>query len=139
MSWLEVKKRVIAQRAEQLRNKYDIRCQSTRQLAGQLSGGNQQKIILARELERSPKLLVAVHPIRGLDIGAASYVHDSIIEARDSGCAVLLVSTDISEVLQLSDRIIVLYEGQIMLTEDFTDFNMERISMAMSGKEFIHD
>ena len=135
----KLKKSVIAQRAEQLRNKYDIRCQSTRQLAGQLSGGNQQKIILARELERSPKLLVAVHPIRGLDIGAASYVHDSIIEARDSGCAVLLVSTDISEVLQLSDRIIVMYEGQIMLTEDFTDFNMERISMAMSGKEFIHD
>ena len=131
---LLLKKKQIAAYAEQMKEKYDIRCSGIGQNTRSLSGGNQQKVILARELEREPELLIAVHPTRGLDIGATRYVHDSMIKARDSGCAVLLVSADIEEVVELSDRICVMFEGRIMGTYDGGKPPMDRISMAMAGK-----
>ncbi|PKM71559.1 MAG: heme ABC transporter ATP-binding protein [Firmicutes bacterium HGW-Firmicutes-16] len=131
--WL-LKKNAIRQYSEELRDKYDIRCQSVAQETRNLSGGNQQKVILARELEAEPDLLIAVHPTRGLDIGATRYVRDSMIEARDKGCGVLLISADFDEVLQLSDRIIVLFEGQIMGEYSGKNPPIQEISLAMAGK-----
>ena len=100
-----------------------------------MSGGNQQKIILAREMENHPALLVAVHPTRGLDIGASQYVHDTMIEARDKGCGILLISADFDEVLKLSDRIMVMFEGQVMGIYPGENPPVEEISLAMAGKE----
>jgi len=120
--------------AEKMREKYDIRCTSVDQTARSLSGGNQQKVILARELEGSPDLLVAVHPTRGLDIGATRFVHDSIIEARERGCGVLLISADFDEILEVSDRIVVIFEGQIMGEYSGKNPPINEISLAMTGK-----
>jgi ABC-type uncharacterized transport system ATPase subunit len=99
-----------------------------------LSGGNQQKVILARELEATPDLLVAVHPTRGLDIGATRYVRDLMISARDKGCAVLLISADFDEILQMSDRILVMFEGKIMGEYPGKQPPIQAISLAMTGK-----
>ena len=112
-----------------------IKTPSQRQQIKNLSGGNQQKIILAREMENHPELLVAVHPTRGLDIGASQYVHDTMIEARDKGCGILLISADFDEVLKLSDRILVMLEGQVMGIYSGENPPVEEISLAMAGKE----
>lgn len=127
-------KKAISENAERLMNEFDIRCTSTEQMTRQLSGGNQQKVILARELNASPSLLVAVHPTRGLDIGAARFIHDQIVSARDQGCAVLLISADIAEILLLSDHIAVMYEGGIMGVYDGKEPRLEEISLAMAGR-----
>lgn len=124
----------LRQAAENLREKYDIRCQSVEQDARSLSGGNQQKVILARELEADPDLLIAVHPTRGLDIGASQFIHDAMIEARDRGCAILMISADFDEVLELSDRILVLFEGEIMGEFPGKNPPIEAINLAMAGK-----
>lgn len=131
--WLLNKKK-IREYSEALINKYDIRCQGLEQEVRSLSGGNQQKVILARELESEPKVLVAVHPTRGLDVGAAGFVHDKMIEARDNGVGVLLISADFDEILEISDRIIVMFEGQIMGEFSGKDPSIEEISLAMTGK-----
>ncbi len=129
-----LKKKAMRSYAEKMRVKYDIRCQAMDQEIRSLSGGNQQKVILARELEAKPDLLVAVHPTRGLDIGATRYVRDSMIAARDKGCAVLLISADFDEVLQMSDRIIVMFEGKIMGEYSGKNPPIQAISLAMAGK-----
>ncbi len=129
-----IRKRAIKHFAEQMKGKYDIRCASLEQEIRNLSGGNQQKVILARELEEVPELLVAVHPTRGLDIGATKYVHDKIIAARDQGCGVLLISADFDEVLKLSDRIAVMFEGEILGVYSGENPPIPEISLAMSGK-----
>ena len=131
---LFLKKKAIRDYALELQEKYDIRCAGVEQEARSLSGGNQQKIILARELEARPDLLIAVHPTRGLDIGATRYVHDTMIEARDSGCAVLLISADFDEILEMSDRILVMFEGRIMGEYSGKNPPIEEISLAMAGK-----
>lgn len=130
-----LKKKAIRKFALELQKKNDIRCASIEQEARNLSGGNQQKIILAREMENHPELLVAVHPTRGLDIGASQYVHDTMIEARDKGCGILLISADFDEVLKLSDRILVMFEGQVMGIYSGENPPVEEISLAMAGKE----
>lgn len=129
-----LRKKAIRDYALDMQKKYDIRCSSIEQEARNLSGGNQQKIILARELENDPDLLVAVHPTRGLDIGATRFVHDSMIEARDRGCGVLLISADFDEILEVSDRIVVMFEGQIMGIYSGATPPIEQISLAMAGK-----
>ena len=129
-----LKKKAIRDYALEMQKKYDIRCASIEQEARNLSGGNQQKVILARELEGDPDLLVAVHPTRGLDIGAASFVHDTMVSARDGGCGVLLISADFDEILEISDRIIVMFEGQIMGVYSGRHPPIEEISLAMAGK-----
>ena len=129
-----LKRKSITAFALDMQEKNDIRCASIEQEVRNLSGGNQQKIILARELENDPELLVAVHPTRGLDIGAARYVHDTMISARDKGCGILLISADFDEILNLSDRIIVMFEGQVMGVYAGANPPIEEISLAMAGK-----
>jgi len=131
---LLLKKGAINAHADKMVEKYDVRCTSTGQEVRSLSGGNQQKVILARELESQPELLVAVHPTRGLDIGATRFVHDQMIDARERGVGILLVSADFDEVLEMSDRILVIFEGRIM--GEFSGKNppIEEISLAMTGK-----
>lgn len=132
---LKLKKKSIQDYAIKMKEKYDIRASDIGELTKNLSGGNQQKVILARELDAKPKVLVAVHPTRGLDIGATQFVHDSMIQARDSGCAIIMISADLDEVLKVSDRLIVMYEGKIM--DEFSGKNppMFEISQAMAGKQ----
>jgi ABC-type uncharacterized transport system ATPase subunit len=130
---LKLKKQAISKYAEKLCKKYDIRCSSVSQFVKNLSGGNQQKVILARELEQNPDLLVAVQPTRGLDIGATQYVHNCMIRARDAGCAILFISADLDEVLKMSDRIAVMFEGKIMGIFSGENPPIKQIALAMSG------
>jgi simple sugar transport system ATP-binding protein len=97
-----------------------------------LSGGNQQKVVLAREIGRGPSVLIAAQPTRGLDVGAIEFVHRQLVEARDNGKAVLLVSLELDEILSLSDRILVVYEGQIV-AEHGTDVGEEQLGIEMTG------
>lgn len=106
--------RVINKNWETMQRDYQIKANSGEDTARSLSGGNQQKIILARELSSDPEVLIASQPTRGLDIGAAEYVRRQIIEARNAGAAVLVISADLEEILQLSDRIAVIYDGKLM-------------------------
>ena len=112
--------------------KYKVKTPSRNELIQNLSGGNQQKVVLGREIERNPKLLIAMHPDRGLDIGATSFVQQSIVDERDRGAAVLLVSTELEEIQTLSDRVAVMYEGQIMGIVP-PDTPIHEISMMMAG------
>ncbi len=117
-------------------DKYDVRSsQGSTSIARSLSGGNQQKAIIARELDRSPSLLIAAQPTRGLDVGAIEYIHSELVKERDKGKAVLLFSLEMDEVLNLSDRIAVIYEGEIVgiLDADKTDEN--EIGLLMSGSK----
>ncbi len=100
--------------AGELVEKYDVRTPGVGVAAGSLSGGNQQKAVIAREFERKPKLLIASQPTRGLDVGAIEFIHEMIMEAKKEGKAVLLVSLELSEIMNLSDRILVIYEGRII-------------------------
>jgi simple sugar transport system ATP-binding protein len=100
--------------AEEKLEEFDIRAQGIGTLAGKLSGGNQQKVVLARELSRELHLLVAAQPTRGLDVGSVEFVHTRIVEARDAGVPVLVVSTELDEVVALADRIVVMYRGGIV-------------------------
>ena len=131
---LLLKKKAIGSYAGEMAKKYDIRCTSVDQDVRSLSGGNQQKVILARELESDPVLLVAAHPTRGLDIGATSFIHDQMIAARDRGVGILLISADFDEILEMSDRILVCFEGQIMGEYSGKNPPIEEISLAMTGK-----
>ena len=131
-AWLKDKE--IHAWAEELCQTNDIRCTSVDQSVRYLSGGNQQKVILARELADDPEVFVAVYPTRGLDIGATNFVHDTMIEERDKGCAILLISADFDEVLKLSDRIVVLFEGQVMGIYPGKNAPVDEISLAMAGK-----
>ena len=131
---LLLNKPAIHEYAEEMVKKYDVRCTSTEQTVRSLSGGNQQKVILARELESQPSLLVMAHPTRGLDIGAAGFVHEQMIAARQRGVGILLISADFDEILEMSDRILVCFEGQIMGEYSGKNPPIEEISLAMTGK-----
>jgi general nucleoside transport system ATP-binding protein len=121
--------------ARELVPRYDIRPPRPDIPAGNLSGGNQQKVVLAREFSEDPLLLIAAQPTRGLDIGAAQFVHERLVEKRDSGIAVLLVSAELDEILALSDRIAVIYEGELMGIFDSGESNEEQIGLLMTGGE----
>ena len=101
--------------SDRLIEQYDVRSgQGSDTIVRSMSGGNQQKAIIAREIDKEPKLLVAVQPTRGLDVGAIEYIHRQIVAERDRGTAVLLVSLELDEVMNLSDRILVMYEGEVV-------------------------
>ncbi len=119
--------------ADELVEKYDIRCSGAECMVKDLSGGNQQKVIIARELFENIDVLIAVHPSRGVDIGATNFVHHQIIKARDSGTSVLLISSDLDEILRLSDRIACIYEGKIMGILESKEFELEKIGMMIAG------
>jgi simple sugar transport system ATP-binding protein len=119
-------------RAKQLIREFDVRGGGPLTHAGALSGGNQQKLVVAREIARDPRVLVAAQPTRGLDVGAIEYVHQRLLEARGEGRAVLLVSLELDEVLSLSDRILVMYEGEIV-AEHVAGVSEREIGIAMLG------
>lgn len=119
--------------ARQMVEKYNVKTPSLRLNIGYLSGGNQQKAVVARELEKHPKLLLAVHPTRGVDIGAIEFIHKEIVKARDNGCAVLLVSSELDEILDLGDSIGVIYEGKIIGEMEREAATVEKIGMYMAG------
>ncbi len=120
--------------AENLIEQYDVRSgQGPTTIARSMSGGNQQKAIIARELDRNEDLIVAVQPTRGLDVGAIEYIHKQLIAQRDKGKAVLLVSLELEEVLGLSDRILVMYEGEIVGELDPKKTNASELGLYMSG------
>ena len=120
--------------AEKLIDQYDIRSgQGPITMARSMSGGNQQKAIIAREIDRDPALLIAVQPTRGLDVGAIEYIHKQIVAQRNAGKAVLLVSLEMDEVLDVSDRILVMYEGEIVGELDPKKTNPKEIGLFMAG------
>ena len=131
---LRLKKGSILGYAREMAEKYDIRSQSVEQDVRSLSGGNQQKVILARELESKPDLLIVAHPTRGLDIGATRFIRDQMISARERGVGILLISADFDEILEMSDRILVIFEGEIMGEYSGKNQPIETISLAMTGK-----
>ena len=111
---------------------FDVRGGGPTTRSGSLSGGNQQKVVIAREVSRNPSVLIAAQPTRGLDVGAIEFVHRRLVEQRDAGKAVLLVSLELEEILSLSDRVLVLYEGQIV-AEFPPDVSEEEVGIAMTG------
>jgi len=120
--------------ANELIEKYDIRSgEGAPTISRSMSGGNQQKAIVAREIEREHKLLIAVQPTRGLDVGAIEFIHKRIVQARDEGSAVLLVSLELDEVMNLSDRILVMYEGEIVAEVNPKETNVQELGLFMSG------
>jgi ABC-type uncharacterized transport system ATPase subunit len=124
-------KRLIA-RAVRLLKEFDVRGGGPKTPAASLSGGNQQKVILAREISRNPQILVAAQPTRGLDVGAIEFVHRRLVTERDEGRAILLVSFELDEVLSLSDRILVLYEGRVA-GEYPPTVSEDELGIAMTG------
>ena len=123
----------IEQYAERLVDEFDIRTPSIETPLGSLSGGNQQKVVVAREFSRPIKLLIAAQPTRGIDVGSIEFIHKRIVEARDRGTAVLLVSAELDEILALSDRIAVMYHGEIIATLNAGDATREQIGALMAG------
>lgn len=125
--------RIISSFAKELIEKFDVRPQNDKQIAGALSGGNQQKVILAREISNDPEVLIAAQPTRGLDVGAIEYVHRFLVDQRDRGKAVLLISFELDEVMNLSDRIGVIFDGRIVDIMDAKKADEKTIGYLMAG------
>lgn len=128
-------RKAIGENARKLVSEYDVRASGTEVAAGSLSGGNIQKVILAREISRKPKFLVAVYPIRGLDMGAAEFIHNQLLDLRDSGAGILLISEEMDEVLSMSDRIAVIFKGQIKKVLSKDEADPRKIGILMAGVE----
>jgi general nucleoside transport system ATP-binding protein len=126
-------KNLILENANKLIEQFDIRTPNALVNVGSLSGGNQQKVIIARELSRDIKLLVASQPTRGLDVGSIEYIHNRIVEKRDQGCAVLLISPELDEIMELSDQIAVMYRGKIVAILPANQTTKENVGLLMAG------
>ncbi len=112
--WGTIRRGILDDFAKERIAEFDIRTQGPGQAAGSLSGGNQQKVVIARELSRSLKLFLASQPTRGVDVGSIEFIHKRIVETRDAGIPVVVVSTELDEVVALADRILVMYRGRIV-------------------------
>jgi simple sugar transport system ATP-binding protein len=130
---LNLRPKAVRENAYRLVREYDVRTPSIETHVGSLSGGNQQKVIVARELSRPVSLLIANQPTRGLDVGSIEYIHKRIVQKRDEGVAVLLVSSELDEILSLSDRIAVIYGGQILATVPAKEATREQLGLLMAG------
>jgi len=129
-----IKRQAIREYAERIILQYDVRSgQGAVTTARSMSGGNQQKAIIGREVDRENPLLIAVQPTRGLDVGAIEYIHGQLVAQRDAGKAVLLVSLELDEVMNLSDRILVMYEGQIVGQLDPKKTTLQELGLYMAG------
>lgn len=129
-----LKKKQIRSYAQKLIDQYDVRSgQGPVTIARSMSGGNQQKAIIAREIDKNPELLIAVQPTRGLDVGAIEYIHSQLVAQRDAGKGVLLVSLELDEVMNVSDRILVMYEGEIVGEFDPKKVTVEELGLYMAG------
>jgi general nucleoside transport system ATP-binding protein len=122
----------MVERARESLRAFDVRGGGPETLAAALSGGNQQKVVVAREISRNPRVLVAAQPTRGVDVGAIEFIHKRLVEERDEGKAILLISLELDEVLSLSDRILVMYEGRIG-GEYPPSVSEEELGIAMTG------
>jgi simple sugar transport system ATP-binding protein len=125
--------KALDENANKLIKAFDVRTPSSFVHAGKLSGGNQQKVIVARELSRPVKLVIANQPTRGLDVGSIEYIHSEIIKMRDRGVAVLLISAELDEIMALSDRIAVMYRGQIVAVVETKKTTREQLGLWMAG------
>ena len=114
--------------------KYNVKFSNMEQNVGGLSGGNQQKLVVAREMKNNSKFLLAAQPSRGLDIGAIQFIHEQFIQMRNNGKAILLISADLDEILKISDKIAVLYKGEIMAVDKRENFTKERLGLLMAGR-----
>ena len=132
---VQLQEKTIVENGEKLAKEFDIRTPSVYLNASSLSGGNQQKVIVAREFSRPIQLLIASQPTRGLDVGSIEYIHNRIIQKRDDGTAVLLVSSELDEIMALSDRIAVMYRGRIMSIVQASETNKEYLGLLMAGIE----
>jgi simple sugar transport system ATP-binding protein len=132
---LSMDREAIDRSAAERVKEFDIRTPSIKAPAGTLSGGNQQKIIVAREFSRPIKLLIASQPTRGLDVGSVQYIHERIVRQRDEGLGVLIVSSELDEVLALADRIAVMYRGRMAGPFDAATMTRERLGLLMAGAE----
>ena len=129
-----LKRKNIRQYAERLIGQFDVRSgQGPITRARSMSGGNQQKAIIAREIDKNPELLIAVQPTRGLDVGAIEYIHAQLVAQRDAGKGVLLVSLELDEVMNVSDRILVMFEGEIVGEFDPKKVTVEELGLYMAG------
>ena len=119
--------------SEELVHDYSIKLADVDDVASTLSGGNQQKVVVARELSISPKLVVAAQPTRGLDVGATEYIHKVLIKMRNEGVAILLVSAELDEIRTLADRIGVIYSGQLVAVKDPDETDAQELGLLMAG------
>lgn len=125
--------RAIQSYATHMVREFDVRTPSIETLAGSLSGGNQQKMVVAREVSRPIRLLIAAQPTRGLDVGSIEFIHRRIVEQRDAGVAVLLVSAELDEISLLADRIAVMFKGRIIAILPAKDATRKRLGLLMAG------
>jgi simple sugar transport system ATP-binding protein len=125
--------RAIAENASKLVEQYDVRPPIINNPAGGLSGGNQQKVIVAREFSRNVELLIASQPTRGLDVGSIEFIHKQIINMRDAGAGILLVSSELDEVLSLADRVAVMFEGKIIDILPIEQADKDTVGLRMAG------
>ena len=123
----------IREHAKKLIKDYDVRTPNEDVNAVALSGGNQQKMVIAREVEKNPELLIAAQPTRGLDVGAIEYIHKRLVDERNNGRAVLLISLELDEVLALADRIAVIYDGEIVDILDRKEATEQKLGILMAG------
>ncbi len=130
---LTVNERAIQQHGEQLVHEYDVRTPTVTTLAGNLSGGNQQKMVVAREFSRPVRLLIAAQPTRGIDVGSIEFIHKQIVAKRDDGVAVLVVSAELDEIMALADRIAVMYKGEIVDILPRETATREELGLLMAG------
>jgi len=130
---LHLKKRAVSAHANEMVKTYDIRTSGVDELAGSLSGGNMQKVVIAREFDFDTPVLLVCQPTRGVDIGATEFIHEHIIEKRNQGCAILLLSADLDELFRLSDRLVTLYDGRITAEFEAGTIDRQSISYYMTG------
>jgi simple sugar transport system ATP-binding protein len=128
-----VREQAIREHAEVLVDEYDVRTPDVDTLAGNLSGGNQQKMVVAREFSRPVKLLIAAQPTRGIDVGSIEFIHGQIVAKRDEGVAVLVVSAELDEIMALSDRIAVMYKGEMVAIVPRAEATREGLGLLMAG------
>ena len=129
-----LRRKNIREYSDKLIEQYDVRSgQGSVTPARAMSGGNQQKAIIAREIDKNPEVLVAVQPTRGLDVGAIEYIHKQLVAQRDAGKAVLLISLELDEVMDVPDRILVMYEGEIVGELDPKQTTQEELGLYMAG------
>jgi simple sugar transport system ATP-binding protein len=126
--------RIIGEMTDRLIKLFDIRTPSRTTQAGSLSGGNIQKVVLARELSRNPRVLIAAQPTRGVDIGAIEFIHKNLLDQRDAGAAIMLISEDLDEVLALSDRVVVMFHGEVMGVLSNAEAERDRVGLLMAGE-----
>jgi simple sugar transport system ATP-binding protein len=136
-TWITLRWPDVYDESNKIVRDFDVRTESIFALAGHLSGGNQQKLVVGRELSsgiaRDLRLVVAAQPTRGVDVGSIEYIHDRIVEARDKGVGVLMVSTELDEIMALSDRILVMFRGRIVAEFKAAEASVKEVGLAMAG------